>query len=297
MRKQRVLLKSWLAMLTDKRIFLYCGLLSLAFHLVAVGMYYTNEPSLRQNIKSLTPTIQVTLIDLGNTATEMLAEKKVQKESYRSVVKQSPPVIASEMTKPEAIPPPEPLKQVFQHVAKSLPPQRESFRQKPEEELQQNLESPSSLEPVAVELPEEPFKQQAVDAGFKEHTAVIEHYGEEESSSSSDKHGLSDIVSEKQSEGDLGGVDPVYLGFIRGMIEEHIDYPARARRLRMTGKVNLSFMITATGAIDEVRILAESPYPILNKAAILAVKLAAPFPQPRRNISVELPILFSLKRS
>lgn len=294
-------------MLTDKQIFLYCGLLSLCFHLVAVGMYYTNEPSLRQSIKSLTPTIELTLIDLGNTATEIAAEKKVQKENHRSVLKQSPPVGASEMTEPEAIFPTEPLKKVSQHVAKSLPPQREFSRQKPEERRQQQLETPPVPEPVAAVLPEEPFKQQAVDAGFKEHTAVIEHYGEdsgenEDSSSRSEKHAVSDLVSEKQSEGDFAGdqdqaLDPVYLGFIRGMIEKHIDYPARARRLRMAGKVNLSFKITATGAIDEIHILAESPYPLLNKAAILAVKSAAPFPQPRRTISVELPILFSLNRS
>jgi protein TonB len=296
-------------MLTDKQIFLYCGILSLSFHLVAGGMFYTNKPSLRQSIKSSTPTIQVTLIDLGNTATEIAVEKKVQKETHHSVVKQFPPVVASEMTAPEAITPPEPLQKVSRHVAKLLSPQRELSQQKPEEQLQlqlqlqQHLETPPSPEPVAVELPEEPFNQQTVGAGFEEHTAFIEHYSEKgESSSRSDKHAVSDIVSEKPSEGDLSGdqdhvIDPVYLGFIRGMIEKHIDYPARARRLRMAGKVNLSFKITATGAIDEINILAESPYPILNNAAILAVKSAAPFPQPRRKINVELPILFSLNRS
>lgn len=288
-------------MLTDKQIFLYCGLLSLVFHLVAGVMFYTNKPSLRQNIRVTTPTIQVTLIDLGNTAKEIAVEKKRQRGNPHSAVKQPLPVVASKMTEPEVTSPPGPLKKVSRHVAKSLPPQRELSWQKSEE--QQHLEMPASPEQVAVELPEEPFTQQTVGAGFEEDYVVLEPYGEkEESSSSSDKHAVSDVVSEKQSEGDLGGdqdhvLDPVYLGFIRGLIEKHIDYPARARRLRMAGKVNLSFKITASGAIDEIHILAESPYPILNKAAILAVKSAAPFPQPRRKISVELPILFSLNRS
>jgi len=289
-------------MLTDKQIFLYCGILSLCFHLVAVGTFYTNEPSLLQNLKSTTPTIQVTLIDLGNTVSEKVVHKNVQKKPLHSVVKQPLPVIVSKMTEPEAIPLPEPLKKISHRVAKS----RESVQHKPEEQRQRHLEMPPSLEPVAVELAEEPFKQQTVGAVFEECAVVIEHdgehYGEEDFSSRSDKHVVADTVIDKLNESDFVSargqvIDPEYLGSIRGMIEKHIDYPARARRLRMAGKVNLSFKITMTGAIDEINILAESPYPILNKAAILAVKSAAPFPQPRRNINVELPILFSLKRS
>lgn len=289
-------------MLTDKQIFLYCGLLSLCFHFVAVGMYYTNEPSLRQNIKSLTPTILVTLIDLGNAAPKIAAEKKVQKETHRPVVKQSAPVVAFEMPEPDVSSPPEPSKKLSHLVAKSLPPQRFS-REKPPEQPQQHFEKPPFSVPASVNRSEEPVKQQAVNAGFKEHTADIEHYGEkEESLSSSRKHAVSVLVSEKQSEGDFAAgqehvLDPAYLFSIREKIEKHIDYPARAKRLRMAGKVNLSFNISETGDLDQIHIMAESPYPILNKAAILAVKRAAPFPQPRRKISVELPILFSLNRS
>lgn len=289
-------------MLTDKQIFIYCGLLSLCFHFVVVGMYYTNGPSLRQNIKMLTPTIQVTLIDLGSTPAETVAEKKEQKENPRPVGKQSAPVVASEISEPEMSPPPEPIKKVQQHVAQSLPPQQFS-RDKLQAQPQQPHKTLPSPGPVAVERPEEPFRKQAASVELNEPAAAIEHHGKkEESSSSSDKHTLSEYVPEQQREGDSVdgqdyGLDPVYLISIREQIEKHIDYPARARRLRLTGKVNLSFKITATGDLDDIHILAESPYPLLNKAVILAVKQAAPFPQPRREMSVELPILFSLKRS
>ena len=289
-------------MLTDKQIFLYCGLLSLAFHLVAVGVYYTNDQSLPKSFKPVEATIHVALIDGRKAAIEMPAEKEIPKEYQSPVVKQPIPVVAAKLTETKKNPPSEPLKEEPRRVAEQLPLHYEKFQQNPEEQ-QQFFEPLPSPEQVSVELPVESFKQQAGSEGFNDYTSVIEpHSGKAKSVVSSNPKEVSGVASEKWGEGDSvehqdQALDPAYLGNIRGMIEKHIDYPARAKRLRMTGKVNLSFMITATGAINEVRILAESPYPILNKAAILAVKLAAPFPQPRRNINVELPILFSLKRS
>ncbi|MFK5926139.1 MAG: energy transducer TonB [Desulfuromusa sp.] len=295
-------MKSWLAMLTDKQNFLCCGLLSLAFHLVAVGMYFTKGQTLPQNSKPAAATIQVTLIDVRKAAIEMPAEKKIPKERHRPEVKQPIPVVASKLTGPKNILLSEPIKEEPRRVAEQLPLHYEIFQQKPEEQ-QQSFEPPPPPVQVAVVSPVKTFKQQTGSEGLNDYTSIIEqHSGEEKSVASSNPKEVPAVASERWGEGDSfedqdQALDPVYLGYIRGMIEKHIAYPARARRLRMTGKVNLSFMITATGAIDEIRILAESPYPILNKAAILAVKLAAPFPQPKRNINVELPILFSLKRS
>lgn len=295
-------MKNWLVMLTDRQIFLCCGLLSLAFHLVTVGMYYTKGQTLPQNSKPAAAAIQVTLIYVRKAAIEIPAENKIPKKRHRPVAKQPIPVVASKLTEPKDIPLSEPLKEEPRRVAEQLPLHREIFQQKPEEQ-QQSFEPRSSLEQVAVVSPVESFKQQTGSEGLKVYTSITkQHNGEAESVASRNPKEVSGVASERWGEGDHvedqdQALDPVYLGYIRGMIEKHIDYPARARRLRMTGKVDLSFMITATGAIDEVRILAESPYPILNKAAILAVKLAAPFPQPRRNINVKLPILFSLKRS
>jgi len=295
-------LKSWLAMLTDKQIFLCCGLLSLAFHFVAVGMYYTNGQTLPQISKPVVATIQVTLIDGRKVAAEMPGEKNIPKERQSPEVKQPIRVIAAKLTETKNITPSEPLKEEPRRVAEQLPLHHEIFQQKPEEQ-QQSFEPLPSPERVAVVSPVESFKQQTGSEGLNNYTSIIEQRsGEEKSVASSNPKEVPAVASERWGEGDSfehqdQALDPVYLGNIRGMIEKHIAYPARARRLRMSGKVNLSFMITATGAIDEVRILAESPYPILNKAAILAVKQAAPFPQPKRNINVELPILFSLKRS
>jgi len=245
-------------------------------------------------------TIQVSLI-----TAEMVPGEKLQKKSQLAVAKELSPVVASPTTQPEIVPPPETVKDVPEPVVKTTSPQQIISQKKPEKQLQQKTTTPSLSEQVVVAAQTaellNPFELHSVieDTFEVQDLAVANHHGEEEVAILAAEQTRPVAVAKNQSEGKLVGeadqeIKPAYLIYIRQMIEKHLGYPARARRLHVSGKVNLRFMITANGDIDETPILAESSYPILNKAAIRAVKQAAPFPHPQRKINVELPILFSL---
>ncbi|MEA3544132.1 MAG: TonB family protein [Thermodesulfobacteriota bacterium] len=292
-------------MLTDKQILLYCGLLSLGFHLCTWGALNNNCQRWGQRIKPQISTIQVSLITGKMAVAETAPEENVQKKSRIAAVKDPPPVVVSPATRPEIVPQTEKIKDIPRPAAKTAALQKIIPQKKQEKQLQQKTTTPSLSEQVvvAVQTAEllKPFELHSVtDDNFEaQDSAVVNHHGEEEVAILAVEQTRPVAVAGNQSQGKLvgesgRGIKPAYLIHIRQMIEKHLGYPARARRLHISGKVNLHFMITANGDIDEAPILAESSYPILNKAAIRAVKQAAPFPQPQRKINVELPILFSL---
>lgn len=82
-------------------------------------------------------------------------------------------------------------------------------------------------------------------------------------------------------------------------INAHVDYPRRAQQLRQTGTVRLSVVIDAAGNVKTVAPVEELNFVMLNKAALAAVKNAAPFaPLPTgldvAELELSVPITFAL---
>lgn len=73
-------------------------------------------------------------------------------------------------------------------------------------------------------------------------------------------------------------------------------YPAKAAADRLEGDVLLSAVVRADGAISEVRVMESSGYPLLDQAAIEAVRSASPLellrPLDHAQVSVEIPIAY-----
>lgn len=65
---------------------------------------------------------------------------------------------------------------------------------------------------------------------------------------------------------------------IRSRIEQAKFYPDLARSQGIEGTVELLFTLSADGAVMEVKVLHSSGSPVLDNAAIEAVKRAAPYP-------------------
>ncbi len=90
-----------------------------------------------------------------------------------------------------------------------------------------------------------------------------------------------------------------YFDMVRLKIESRKKYPDFARSRRIEGRVTIRFVITTDGRVTSVMIVERGRHSSLNKAALNAVKDAAPFPRPPSNLfkeplHMEITIVFEL---
>ncbi|MBW2108567.1 MAG: energy transducer TonB [Deltaproteobacteria bacterium] len=107
----------------------------------------------------------------------------------------------------------------------------------------------------------------------------------------------SGTVSEESFGDDV--ISHSYLEMVRLKIERHKRYPGSARARQIEGCVTIRFVITPEGHAQTVQVVKTSGYRMLDKAALRAVKDAAPFPKPPRHlfsgeIPLEITIVFEL---
>lgn len=78
-----------------------------------------------------------------------------------------------------------------------------------------------------------------------------------------------------------------YLMNMKRRIELHWEYPELAVRSGWEGKLNINFTISKDGTIVDIVLAKSSGYPVLDDAAITALKLASPFPTFPENFGIE----------
>ncbi len=75
-----------------------------------------------------------------------------------------------------------------------------------------------------------------------------------------------------------------YFDMLRLKIESRKKYPERARKKQIEGRVEVGFTLDSTGAVTAAEVVQSSRHPALDRAAVNAVKAAAPFPRPPSNL-------------
>lgn len=100
----------------------------------------------------------------------------------------------------------------------------------------------------------------------------------------------------------IQALEDEYLSKLRYLIEKNKIYPRSAKRLRQTGKVVISFVITKNGHIKNANILNGSKYKRLNKAAIeILDKInkfdAIPEKLNKDSWKISVPIVYEIRRS
>lgn len=78
-----------------------------------------------------------------------------------------------------------------------------------------------------------------------------------------------------------------YLMDMKTRIEFYWEYPSLAARNGWQGNLRINFRINSDGSVSDVLLERSSGYPMLDDAAMTAVRLAAPFPPFPGNFSVE----------
>jgi periplasmic protein TonB len=90
-----------------------------------------------------------------------------------------------------------------------------------------------------------------------------------------------------------------YLAGVRRRILDALRYPPPARSRGLTGTVYLEIFIKSDGAIGDVSVTSSSSHPLLDEAALEAVRSLEPQPFPRglkpRLLRVRLPVVFDLQ--
>ena len=102
--------------------------------------------------------------------------------------------------------------------------------------------------------------------------------------------------------GQAGGVPGAeygsYLAEVRRRIMDALRYPPPARSRGLQGTVYLEIFIKSDGAIGDVSVTSSSSHPLLDEAALEAVRSLAPQPFPKglkpRPLRVRLPVVFDL---
>ena len=69
-----------------------------------------------------------------------------------------------------------------------------------------------------------------------------------------------------------------YPGKVAAKLRRALRYPAEAKRQKLRGVAQVSFVVSASGGVGSIRLAASSGSPVLDKAALEAVRRAAPFP-------------------
>ncbi len=81
---------------------------------------------------------------------------------------------------------------------------------------------------------------------------------------------------------------------IGGKVMAVLQYPPIAKRMKWQGLSSIEFILHPSGEVTDLRVEKSSGHEILDKHAIAAVKAAAPFNGPQRELSVTLPVRFHL---
>lgn len=96
-----------------------------------------------------------------------------------------------------------------------------------------------------------------------------------------------------------GVEDGPYHRAIRHHMRELLEYPASIRRRGLSGRVEVEVFVLANGVIGDVTLYQSSSEPLLDEAALAAVKRLPPVRLPRdlppREIRVRVPVVFELR--
>lgn len=85
-----------------------------------------------------------------------------------------------------------------------------------------------------------------------------------------------------------------HFAYIKDIIQQHISYPARARRMGWEGKVVASFVILENGEVASIKIAQSCGFPTLDNNVIATIKEVAPFPRPPVKAELHVPIIYQL---
>ena len=160
-----------------------------------------------------------------------------------------------------------------------LPPQRRRIKPLPD------TAAPQPMTPLVVEKPAAPSAAPRITVAKP---SIVEPIAVSRKPVVSDFETLawtevkqsSGMETASRSASSVYGSARDYFSMVRMAIESRKQYPSAARRRQIQGRVVVRFVIESNGTVNEVSLVKASPHPLLDEAALAAVKACSPFPPP-----------------
>ncbi|MDD2467986.1 MAG: energy transducer TonB [Desulfobulbus sp.] len=83
--------------------------------------------------------------------------------------------------------------------------------------------------------------------------------------------------------------------YVRQRILRNLQFPATARKMGLSGKIVVSFVLKANGQVEGITVVSSSGHDILDRSVVATIRRIAPFPKPPVSAQLMLPIVFHLK--
>lgn len=94
-----------------------------------------------------------------------------------------------------------------------------------------------------------------------------------------------------------GETNAPFLALVRRRVEGNVEYPRKARMMRIEGRSVVQFVVASDGALTDLRIYEGSGDALLDNAALSAIRRAQPeWGAPGRVVRLRFPIEFRLRR-
>ena len=195
------------------------------------------------------------------------------------------------------MPTPKPLKKEVVVTQKSQTPPPKKVVKK---EIQKEV--PKEVMPTPQQMPQEITKEEVLPAEAftppmsKEESRLVNN--DEMKPQYSPKEPLMPLPKEQPAPTTKSTLEPTLLGLIRTMIQESLRYPALAKRLKLEGIVVVSFVLTRDGRVESAEIVQKSGSSSLDAKAIETVlSLSGSYPLLENEVTLQIPIAFSIKKS
>lgn len=93
-----------------------------------------------------------------------------------------------------------------------------------------------------------------------------------------------------------GEVNDPFLSEVKRLIEARLQYPRKARMMRLTGRTTVQFVVAQDGSLSALSLFEGAGHGILDSAALKAVQAAASsWSAPGRIVRLRLPVVFALR--
>jgi protein TonB len=82
---------------------------------------------------------------------------------------------------------------------------------------------------------------------------------------------------------------------VRKKILRNLRFPSTARKLGLSGKIVVSFILKTDGHVEAINVVSSSGHAILDRAVVATIRRIAPFSKPPVKAQLMLPIVFHLR--
>ena len=99
----------------------------------------------------------------------------------------------------------------------------------------------------------------------------------------------------ESGKGDGGASKNDDFQFVRDLIVKNVSFPISARRMGLTGKIVVAFLLKEDGQVENITVVESTGHDILDSNVVATIRRISPFPKPPAAARIVLPITFHLQ--